>query len=122
MLKRQNRLSTEEFTKVIEKGRIIHSPLFIVRVLVERDSGSDKNSGSSIHIAAVAPKKVAPTAVLRNAIRRRIYEAVATLNISSVPFSQKVIVFAKNEAIMKSSFKEVQGDLQTLFKKSKIIE
>ena len=99
--------------EVMEKGRVTHSPLFIIRAIV---------TGEDVHIAAVAPKKVAPTAVLRNSIKRHIYEAVQPL-IASVTTSAgqgiHIIIFAKTEAV-KADFKAIGADIKNLFMKAKI--
>jgi len=129
MLKRSNRLSTKQFMEVMEKGRVTHSPLFIMRTLgiqevrsKEKGVGSKGDSMLDIRIAAVAPKKVAPTAVLRNGIKRHIYEAVRPL-IASITMSAgqgvHVIIFAKAEAV-KADFKAIGVDIKNLFAKAKI--
>jgi len=75
-----------------------------------------------IRIAAVAPKKVAPTAVLRNGIKRHIYEAVQPL-IASITTSAgrgiHIIIFAKTGAV-KADFKAIVADLKALFVKARI--
>ena len=148
MLKRSNRLSTKQFTEVMEKGRVTHSPLFIMRTLgmqvvsskekgvrskedgvrskrpAGRAGGGSKgeNTRLDIRIAAVAPKKVAPTAVLRNGIKRHIYEAVQPL-IASITTSAgrgiHIIIFAKTGAV-KADFKAIVADLKALFVKARI--
>jgi ribonuclease P protein component len=112
MLKRSNRLSTKQFMEVMEKGRVTHSPLFIMRIL------SKENLVMDVRIAAVAPKKVAPTAVLRNGIKRHIYEAVQPMIHSIIP-NTHIIIFAKTEAV-KADFKAIGADIKNLFSKAKI--
>jgi ribonuclease P protein component len=132
MLKRSNRLSTKQFMEVMEKGRVTHSPLFVMRTLGtqvvsikekgvrRREKG--ENTRLDIRIAAVAPKKVAPTAVLRNGIKRHIYEAVQPL-IASITANAgqgtHIIIFAKAEAV-KDDFKGIVADIKNLFAKAKI--
>jgi ribonuclease P protein component len=128
MLKKAHRLSTKEFMDVMQKGRVYTSPLFVMRVLaVPASTPGDSISGSpgrsnllglGAKISAVAPKKVAPTAVLRNKLRRQIYEAVYPLHKPLTP-GVSVIFFAKQEMI-KANFKTVRADLVTLFSKAKI--
>ena len=107
----------------MEKGKVYTSPLFVVRILVNKEKvagrmekGGIKNK--KVIIATVAPKKVAPTAVLRNKLRRQIYEAVSPLIPSLIP-STSIIIFAKNETI-KADFKDMTPDLKNLFVKAKI--
>jgi len=52
---------------VIEKGKIIHSPLFTLRYLGDQPA---------VRFAAIMPKKIAKTAVARNTARRRVYAAI----------------------------------------------
>ncbi len=121
MLKSIHRLSTKQFMEVMEKGRIYTSPLFVIRVLVKTDSRfkiQDSKKTQNAGISAVAPKKVAVTAVLRNKLRRQIYEAASPLQASLVS-GVSVIIFAKNETV-KANFKDLAPDLKNLFSKAKI--
>ena len=118
MLKSSHRLSTKQFMEVMEKGKIYTSPLFIVRVLVKEKEERSKEKGGSGAISAVAPKKVATTAVLRNKLRRQIYEAVSPLRATLIP-GVSLIIFAKTETV-KANFTELTPDLKNLFSKAKI--
>ncbi len=109
MINRSHRLSTKQFMEVMEKGKMTHSPFFLLRSFIGKEG---------VNIATVAPKKVAPTAVLRNNTRRRIYEAIRPMLGSMVP-GTRAIVFAKSEAI-KASTKDISTDLKSLFSKAKI--
>ena len=102
--------------EVMEKGKIYTSPLFVVRVY--QGSTSHRSDLSTGGISAVAPKKVAPTAVLRNKLRRQIYEAVAPLRCSLIP-GVSMIIFAKTETA-KADFAKLTPDLKNLFSKAKI--
>lgn len=93
----------------MEKGKIYTSPLFVVRILLKDETGG---------ISAVAPKKVASTAVLRNKLRRQTYEVVFPLRSSLIP-GISMIIFAKSEAV-KANFKDLSLDLKNLFSKAKI--
>ncbi len=72
----------------------------------------------STRISAVAPKKVAGTAVLRNRVRRQIYEAVRPLKDALIP-SISIIIFAKHETL-KADLTAMTADLKQLFSKAKI--
>ena len=114
MLKSIHRLSTKQFMEVMEKGRIYTSPLFVMRVL---DQGLPLRS-TLAGISAVAPKKILPTAVKRNRMRRQIYEAVRPF-ITTLKPGVSAIIFAKKETIS-ASFETIQTDLKQLFLKAKI--
>ncbi|MEA2715043.1 MAG: Ribonuclease, partial [Candidatus Parcubacteria bacterium] len=73
MLRRSQRLSVGQFKEIMEKGRIAHSSLFVARTL--RAEAVD----SGARLSAVAPQRVAPTAVARNKMRRKMYEAVHSI-------------------------------------------
>ena len=121
MLKSIHRLSTKQFMEVMEKGRIYTSPLFVMRAYIQPTKANDYKNGG---ISAVAPKKVAATAVMRNKLRRQIYEAVAPLQntLSSLIKGSSVasvIIFAKKETLT-ADFQDMTADLKNLFVKAKI--
>lgn len=119
MLKSIHRLSTKQFMEVMEKGRIATSPLFVVRILQSNNQAFQRdNPGVLSKISAVAPKKVAGTAVLRNKVRRQIYEAVRPLRNILIP-GVSIIIFAKNETL-KADLESMTTDLKQLFVKAKI--
>ena len=110
MLSRSYRISVGQFNTVIERGRVAHSTLFLARILKDQPD---------IRIAAVASKKIAKTAVVRNRIRRKIYEAVRPLK-SSLPSSIHVLIFAK-AGLLQVTHKEIEADLKNLFVKAGLL-
>jgi ribonuclease P protein component len=111
MLPKSQRLTTEEFLVVMEKGRVTHSPLFLMRII----SGMPATK-----FAAVAPKKVAKTAVERNKIRRQTYDAIG-ICLPRVKTGTYAAVFAK-EAGAKADRKEMVADIEKLFVKAGILK
>ena len=96
----------------MEKGRVAHSPLFLVRFV--------KISGTFVAcVATVAPKKIAKTAVQRNRIRRKLYEAVRSFRGDIQP-GMHILVFAK-PALLVVSQKDITADLKALFVKASIM-
>ncbi len=99
----------------MEKGKIAHSSLFLARIL-----------GGQIdtRIAAVAPQKIFKKAVIRNKIRRSVYEVLR--NIQKAPNNPTmikgvhVLVLAKSP-LLKSDRTEIETDLKTLFVKAGIM-
>lgn len=89
MLSKSHRLATADFDAVMNKGKVTHSPLFVMRHV---------SSANDTRVSAVVPKKVGKTAVIRSAMRRKIYDAVAALPLSALKGSH-CIVFAKSEAV-----------------------
>ena len=83
------------------RGRRCHSTLFsVVAATASRKS-----------CAVVVSKKVSPSAVTRNRIRRRTYAALRT-----VPFSGALVLFPKG-AVATTPFPELVNDLSSLLSK-----
>ncbi len=92
MLKRTERIRRHDFGKVA-LGRASHTPLFTIRALpVEGELGASKQ------FSVVVSKKVAKTAVARNALRRKVYAALA----ESGPCRGHAIFYMKPEALQAS--------------------
>ncbi len=106
MLPSSKRLSTPLFKKVMEEGKIFHSPLFLARLL--------KVEGVNRFSVAV-PKKIAKTAVERNKIRRRFYSALRPLDPKISPSVQGV--FIVKAPVIKSSLAEISSELKSFFVK-----
>ena len=86
MTSRSHRLSTKQFNEVISKGKVFHSPLFLMRAL--------QTGEGPARIAAAVPVKIGKTAVIRNNLRRKVYEAVRPL-LSDIKEGLHIILFAK---------------------------
>ena len=94
----------------MEKGRVFHSSLFLIRVV----SGMPDT-----RIAAVAPQKVSKTAVVRNRIRRKTYEAVRNIKPSIIQ-GVHVAVFAK-PSILNTKQVVIASDIKDLFVKAGLL-
>jgi len=97
---------------MMEKGRAIHSPLFTIRIL-------DQKTAKATKVAAVAPQKVAKTAVKRNNTRRKIYQAIERL-VPSLKKGFFIGIFAKSPALTAETAK-IGDDLKDLFVKAKVL-
>jgi ribonuclease P protein component len=99
----------------MEKGKIIHSPLFIARIL----SGQ-----TDTRIAAVAPQKIFKKAVTRNKVKRIIYLALRSIQGLSTKESLKngnhILILAKLNAL-KAPRAEMESDLKAIFVKAGIM-
>lgn len=111
MLSKSKRLSKLQFDDVFKKGRVFHSPLFVIRVLSE---------SKDIRFSAVSSKKVDNTAVKRNSSRRKIYNTTRVLS-RNVTKPVWVLIFAK-KSLKDIPQDEVVTDLKGVFVKSKILE
>ena len=109
MFSRTARVSVEKFNQVLEKGRVVHSPFFVLRFI-------SNDVGPKARLAAIAPQKTFRTAVSRNRTRRRIYEAVKPF-YEQLPQHCTLLVFAKNPAGT-ASFVDLKKALKELFVKA----
>lgn len=111
MLGRSNRLTTELFKEIMEKGHGFHSPFFLLKL-----QKSDDLSRFGVSV----PKKVAKTAVLRNKLRRRVYTVIRNLE-DRIERGLLVVLVLKigSEALkMDELFKEIEK----IFVKSGVIK
>jgi ribonuclease P protein component len=108
MLSKKTRLTTRLFDQVFKTGRVFHSRSFWMRSALSPTSLSSR-------FAVVVPKKVAPTAVLRNKIKRIVYRAIEVFdkNILTQLPGQMIIFGVKND-IFKTPFTEVVQELKDL--------
>ncbi len=111
MLNRSSRLTTKQFNEAMKNGKVVHSTFFIARI---------QSPTPSFRAAAVAPVKIAKTAVVRNRSRRRIYAAVRSL---SLPASAKahVILIAKSPLLIDDGSDAMRADLRSLFVKAGLL-
>ncbi len=116
MLSRSHRVSSRQLSELMVKGKIYHSPLFLMRAYVP--AGME-----GVHVAAVAPQKIFKTAPARNNMKRKTYEAVREVlktSSSKDGAAHLVGLFAKATAV-KSTVIEITTDLKALFVKAGIV-
>jgi len=96
----------------MKRGRVIHSPLFVVRIL--RDI-----TIPTAHVSAVAPVKVAKTSAARHKVRRRIYEAAR----SSVPklAPGHIVIFFAKQPIIDTKLVDLKQEVSDLFVKAGLL-
>lgn len=74
---------------------------------------------SQYRLAVVVSRKVSKSAVVRNRIRRRLYENVRILSVSlSEPFDLLIVVY--DEGLAERSAADVSSEVEKLFKKAKL--
>jgi ribonuclease P protein component len=106
MLSRSHRLSGEQFDFVMEKGQVVHTPLFWSR-FVKQDG--------PLKVAVICPQKIARTAVKRNQFRRKVYSSIRAFRENALQGYQ-VIVCIK-EPVFKASPKELVEQVRIIFVK-----
>ena len=112
MLKKSLRLSTEQVSAVMEKGKDFHSPLFTLRLLV-----GQKNTG----FAAVMSKKIGKTAVARNLARRRVYSAMEAGKLVPIVKDGMHVALLCKDKVVDTDLTILSADLRTLFKKASVL-
>lgn len=96
---------------VYQKGKTIRSPRMSL-VFAENNRGFTR-------VAVVVSKKVEKTAVGRNRIRRRIYEALR-VNLDHLPRKQDYIFVVYSKELMNMRFSEIEKLLGELVEESKV--
>lgn len=96
----------------MEKGRVYHSSLFLLRV-VTKDEGKAR-------FAAVAPVKIAKKATERNRIKRLIYEAISSL-YKSLNQPVWVVVIAKVPALT-AGLPIFSQEMKEIFVKARLLK
>jgi len=97
---------------VYQKGKTIRSPKASLTVV--------KNERGFTRFAVVVSKKVEKSAVGRNRIRRRVYEALR-VNFEHIPQGKDYIITVFSKDFMNMPFSEVEEILGALVAESKIV-
>lgn len=110
MLPKKERLSRVEFNRFFSAGKRCHFPLFQIIYTTH----------NTLHVSVVISKKIAKSAVVRNKIRRRIYDIVR--NYRSEEKTSGVFIFMVKLPVVTTSYsrlkEEVISAIQTVIKKS----
>ena len=111
MLPKKIRLTTALFDQVFKTGRVQHSHSFWMRSF-------SLPEGIPSRFAVAVPKKVAPTAVLRNKIKRLVYKAIEMFD-KEVLVTQPgcIIIFGLKKDVSKITFAEMSQELRGLLLK-----
>ncbi|MSR73389.1 ribonuclease P protein component [Candidatus Parcubacteria bacterium] len=109
MLPKSKRVSKDAFKKTPIQNKVFHSPHFTLRSTPSSVDG----------FAVLVSKKVAPKAVLRNKIRRRVYSFVGA-TLSDIKNPAKNIISAKSGAGT-LSFEMQRVEILELFKKAGLL-
>ncbi len=112
MLPRPHRISGDLFDKIMNEGKVVHSPFFLARVFREKN-------GAPARVAAVVSVKVGKISAVRHLVKRRIYEAVRPLVPKMLP-GNAVILLAK-PTVLKLKPLEMQPDIEAVFVKAGVL-
>lgn len=114
MLPSSQRLYTKQFNEVLEKGRVVHSTLFILRTLSAKDKSQSR-------FGAVVSRKVGKTAVARHRLRRQMYEGIRKFYSGLRDLRLWAIVFAKAPAADAEAAAITEG-VKEIFEKAGILK
>jgi ribonuclease P protein component len=98
---------------VYRQGKAARGPAFAVKA-------AENPRRSSYRVAVVVSRKVNKSAVARNRMRRRLYEAVRELAPAiNGPYDIAITVF--HDTVLEQPYKQLLGQLKKQFKELKII-
>lgn len=100
-----NRFRVEQ---IFKKGRRISGRFFQWRYMLGRSATNQ--------FSLILPKKLGRTAVLRNTLRRRVYEAIRR-NLEHTPKTCYHVVCLLSPRIANASYAEIENDVRSLMKK-----
>jgi ribonuclease P protein component len=101
MLNKKHKIAKREFIPyILAKGKTENTSLFVIKYLYNEDGIS--------HFGVIASSKISKKAVIRNKIRRRIYEAIR-LFLKENPGPQKNIdaIFLTKKSVIEADFKTI---------------
>ena len=108
MLPRSNKINTSLFKEVLKKGKTYNFTYFSLKVL-------KISNGNKSRFASVVPKKFIKKAVLRNLLKRQIFNIINEIS-DDINDNFVVIIFCKSET-NKLSFSELKKEIIFVFKK-----
>lgn len=95
----------------MERGRILNSPLFSLRI--------SPIISSTSHFSVVVSKKDGKTAVIRNKIKRKLYSAIYKM-MPNTKHGFALVFYAKN-AVVSTSPADLSRELEKLFKNAGVL-
>jgi ribonuclease P protein component len=101
MLNKKHKIAKREFIPfILAKGKTENTSLFVIKYLYNKEEIS--------HFGVIASTKISKKAVIRNKIRRRIYEAIR-LFLKENPDTKKSIdaIFLTKKSITEADFKTI---------------
>ena len=96
---------------VYQKGKTVRSPKMSLVYTM--------NTRGFTRVAVVVSKKVEKTAVGRNRMRRRVYEAIRK-NFDSIPKKRDYVFMIYSKEVMRMPFGELEAVLGKLIEESKV--
>ena len=113
MLPKNQRIKKGDFGELISSGRSFYSPNFTLRAIRAKDVAVRSL------LAVVVPKKVAPKAVTRNFLKRRLKYAL--IKKSRELKSGFLIAFWLKRDLSKTKYADFESEVWTLLKQANLI-
>jgi ribonuclease P protein component len=99
-----------DFDKLAKSSNKFYSNNFVLKLV--------KNDEDFNCFAVVVSKKISLKAVIRNKIRRRVYEIIR-LNMDNFQKSFKIIIFVK-KGVLEMEYSKLEKELLYLFEKARL--
>lgn len=110
MLPSSQRLATKQLEEVLKKGKVVHSSFFWLKFIYTKNK----------RISVITPQKIIKSAVMRNNIRRKVYNAVK-LFINEVKQDLHVVICVK-EPVIKAETIQIQEKTKEIFNIAKLLK
>ncbi len=107
MLAKKYRIERNQIQYILKKGLQDTSRLFIIRYI--------ENKKKFNRYCITVSRKIDTKAVIRNKLRRQVYEAIRTSN--NQPKNHLDIVLIPKKNILKANFEEITQDIEEIINK-----
>lgn len=103
MLAQKYRIPRQSIDYILKKGDQFTSSLFIIR--------HKANTVNFCRYRTIISKKISPKAVIRNRLRRQVYEGIR-LNLEPKSSNGIDLILIAKKNILKSSYQSIEEDLK----------
>lgn len=110
MLPSSKRLATKQLEEVLKKGKVTHSSFFWLKFT---------KGNSNTRISVITPQKIIKSAVMRNTVRRKIYNAISPF-VDEIKQGYHIIVCVK-DPVIKLEHLQTQEKTKEIFTTSGIL-
>lgn len=106
MIAKKYRIEREKISYILKKGKSYKSSLFIVRF--------KKNNKENPRFAVIISKKISAKAVIRNKLKRQIYEAIRNkLKTTEIKENLDIILIPK-KTTKNYEYQEIEKDMESI--------
>lgn len=106
MIAKKYRIERNLINYILEKGELYTSKLLIIRYL--------KNNKKFLRFCVIISKKITPKAIIRNKLKRQIYEAIRT-NINELIHPEPIdVIIIPKKKILEAKFEEIEENIKRI--------